>query len=190
MLIGLAALSILVSPAVGAQTTKPPPTATAQAVPDEGQSSDICAGARLLREKITVARGPRKMEILLGVGTCETGGSEISDMSVGYATDDSMADYVEAESCPAYRLQIAKLWSARKHNPHDFRTITNVRVGPFAILDWSDLFELRSSKGRVAAARWIHQTLALVRPCWNNFRDDHTRYVVGRLYTTLSMRRR
>ena len=150
--------------------------------PDEGM---ICVMSRRVYERISIGRGPKKIEVSLGGGACEAAGSGISDLAAKFAARDSMGDVVEADSCPIYRDRIARLWLARKHNPHSRRI--SVRAGQFVITDRKDLFELKSVNGKKAAAQWIRQTLAEVRPCLNNFRDDHTRYVIDSLYASLKM---
>lgn len=182
-LIAVAVLLIIVSAPASAQTVNSQSASSSdQVAPDEGT---ICVSSRVLYERISIGRGPTKIEVSLGGGACEPPGSGISDLAAKFAARNSMGDYVEADSCPIYRDRIARLWLARKHNPHGRRIA--VRAGQFFITDRKDLFELKSANGKKAAAQWIRRTLAAVRPCWNNFRDDHTRYVVDSLYASLRM---
>jgi hypothetical protein len=173
------ALSAAVS--ATAQTANTPLPADDDAEPKTGRN---CIAIALIRERVSVGRGRNKIELTLFGGACEPPGSGISALSASFATEDSNNDTVLADTCPAYRSQIDKLWSGREH----LRRSSNVRpvqAGPFLIADQSDLFELQNENGRRAAARWIRQTLSAIRPCWNNFRSDQTRSVVDRLYGML-----
>jgi hypothetical protein len=109
-------------------------------------------------------------------------------MGVRFARNDQDADFVQVKTCPAYQAQITKLWSARQHSGPSANNVQGVRAGPFVFAGRSDLFDLQGSKGRQAAAQWVRETLAEVRPCWNNFREDQTRYAVDHLYSALAMR--
>ena len=157
-------------------------------IPTYASNERICVSVRHTLEKITVDSGGDQIEITLGGGACEPPGSGVSDPWARYSTNDSQLDVVEAGDCPAYQDQIDKLWSMKSQHPRGLTTAGNVRAGPYMIADWSDLFDLKSAKGRRAATRWISQTLAAVRPCWNTIREDRTRKVVDSLYNTLSMR--
>ena len=60
-------------------------------------------------------------------------------------------------------------------------------VGRYEIIDNVRLFDLANAKGRRETVEWIRDTLTAVQPCWNNFSEDRTRYVVDRLYTELDL---
>ena len=64
----------------------------------------------------------------------------------------------------------------------------SVRAGVFTITDQAGYFELQSSGGRRAAERWIRQTLATVRPCWDTSNDYDSPHLVDRLYADLAMK--
>ncbi|MEO7690440.1 MAG: hypothetical protein ABIS51_14245 [Sphingomonas sp.] len=189
ILTAVAALSILADSAAGAQTTNtPPPPVPDHTAPDNGELPDICVADLRINAKIIVGRGRKKIRIQVDSGTC--GEPQFSILTAAYATDSSKMDAIESENCRAYRTQIHQLPLARDRKSHGAATIKAVRAGPFTITDNSHLFELRSANGQKAAARWIRQTLVAVRPCWNNFRQDHTREVVNDLYRTLPMKPR
>lgn len=166
----------------------PPPTSTI--APDHtaaghAEIDHVCVSIRLLREHILVGRRGEGIELDLGGGACEPPGSGISDMSAAFAPSKDIGDAIEAESCPEFQARIARLWASRQHTRHGSDAESGVRAGPFTITDSSDLFELQSPEGRQAAAEWISQTLSAVRPCWDNFRQDHTHHVVDLLYGDL-----
>jgi hypothetical protein len=182
-LVAMAALALVVNGGARAQTTNATqPTASDPAAPDEVGAGQLCIAIREIHEQILVGRGGKGIGIELGGGACAPPGSGISDISVGFATPGGMEDFAE---CPAFQTRIAKLWAARPHTRHGYGTIPAVRAGPFSITDSSDLFQLQSPEGRRAAARWINQTLAAARPCWNKVRQDQTHYVIDLLYSDL-----
>jgi hypothetical protein len=66
-----------------------------------------------------------------------------------------------------------------------------VEVGPFSITDRAGYFELQSPSGRRAAARWVRQMLAAVRPCWKwDAVDDDAPRFVHRLYAEIAVKPR
>jgi hypothetical protein len=187
ILLAMAALAIFADDDACAQAANAtPPTAPDQTAPDQQNTVQECIMIRELHEKIVVGRSGKGIVLWLGGGACDLPGSSgISDLSAGFATNGGMEDIIEEENCPAFQTRINKLWAARQHTQHGYGTIPGVRAGPFTITDSSDLFDLKSPEGRRAAARWINQTLAAVRPCWDTVRDDRTHYVVDLLYGDL-----
>jgi hypothetical protein len=163
ILTAAAALSILADSAAGAQTANTPPPPAPDHARDEGQTADICITSIRIVARITVGQGRKKIEIMLGGDNC--GGPEVSILTARYAADSSKSDAVEIENCPAYRAQINQLRLPRNHKSYEPATIKGVRAGPFTIANSTHLFELRSANGQKAAARWLRQTLAAVRPC-------------------------
>jgi hypothetical protein len=105
-----------------------------------------------------------------------------------YPANNVLMDVVSARDCPAYRAKIDELWSAKLSHIRPRPEPAQVQAGPFAIVDSDNLFDLKNTKGRQAAALWIRNTLAAVRPCWNTIRQDQTREVADDLYRRLSMR--
>jgi hypothetical protein len=188
MLVAAAAIALLSSANSGLPTMNGSSATTPnQIAPKDDQSDHICITVRRVRERIAIGRGVKKMDITLGGGVCESPLLGISDLALDYATRDGMGDAVEAADCLAYRDQITKLFLSPQHRS---RPIGEVRVGPFQIAGLSKFFDLQSASGRKWAARWIRETLVAVQPCWNNFRQDQTQYVVGDLYSTLGVRPR
>jgi hypothetical protein len=182
-LVAMAALALVVDGGARAQTTvATQPTVSHPAAPDQVEVGQVCIAIREIHEEILVGRRGKGIEIELGGGACEPPGSGISDISVGFATPGGMEDFAE---CPAFQTRITKLWAARPHTRRGYGTIPIVRAGPFTVTDSSDLFQLQSPEGRRAAARWINQTLAAVRPCWNKVRQDQTHYVADLLDSDL-----
>jgi len=184
MLAALAAIALLAATDSG-EPPRSAPSSTSSDPTSPGEQ--ICISVRRVREKITVGRGSKKMEITLGGGVCESPLLGISDLTLDYAARDGMGDAVEAADCPAYRDQITKLFLSSQHRS---RAIGAVRAGPFQIAGMSKFFDLQSVNGRKWAAQWIRETLVAVRPCWNNFRQDQTLYVVGDLYPALGAKPR
>lgn len=188
------ALLIAVSPLhalqVNAQTagnpTVPEPVVrnSSRVEPDE----QVCVTIRHVRERITLGRGRAKIEITLGGGACEPPGSGISDLVAGRSRSVDAMDVVEASNCPAFQKQIDSLWARRQHYRPVYRGAGTVSVGALTFQGTSGLFELRSNRGRLAAAQWLRQTLTLVEPCWNTIRDDRTRHVVPGLYRMLGIK--
>jgi hypothetical protein len=91
-------------------------------------------------------------------------------------------------SCPVFgpeadTLQPSMKRERRLRGPHLMPV--SVRAGPFTITDEAGYFELQSPKGRRAAARWVRQTLAAVRQCWD-IADDSS-HLVARLYADLAV---
>lgn len=149
--------------------------------------NQICIAARRTVQTISIGRGRNRIEVSLGGGACEPPGSGISDLWARFPADDSKLDAVLAKTCPAFQIEVSKLWSARPRRTRLLHPVNDVRVGPFVVAGRTDLFDLESARGRRAAAQWIRRMLAEVQPCWNNFREDRTREVVQRLYATLTM---
>jgi hypothetical protein len=184
MLAALAAIALLSATGPGEPPgSAPSPTSSDLTPPGE----QICMTVRRVREKIMVGRGSKKIEITLGGGVCESPLLGISDLTLNYAARDGVGDVVEAADCPAYRDQITKLFLSSQHRS---RGIGEVHAGPFQIAGMSKFFDLQSVNGRKWAAQWIRDTLVAVRPCWNNFRQDQTLYVVGDLYPALGAKPR
>jgi hypothetical protein len=179
--ITLAVLPLFFGFAVSARTAEvPQPPSPIQVAPDDDAD---CIAIGYIYEKILVGRGRNRIEIDIGGGAC---GPKFSDLSATSA-DGGNSDIVDLGSCPAYGHQIAKLTSVRP--AHRSHLVSRGHAGPFFINDSQKLFDLESAEGRMAAAQWISQTLVAVRPCWNNFRDDQTRYVVDNLYPMISSTR-
>jgi hypothetical protein len=191
MLMGMVALPSFAAAHALVQPTNPPASPSPiKAQPGGEQDKEICLPDRAKRVIITVGRGRRRIEMSLGGGVYDDGrcgGNEIIDLFASPRMNLGLADVVEARSCPAYRRQLVKLPSERWRHPRPVATFAAISVGPFVIADRSHLFNLASQNDRRAAVRWLRQTLAAVKPCWNNFREDRKRRVVGRLYAALGM---
>jgi len=183
------AIASISSGAIANAQSKYAPSTTIARSADPVQTPE-CIAIGYIRDKIIVGRGREKFEIDLDGGACEASPSGISGLTVHIAMDDVGGDdAIEAESCPAYETQINKLWSARQHSAWSRGfSRRGIRTGPFVIFNGNNLFELKSAHGRKEAMQWVYETLAALRPCWNNFRDDHTRHVVDRLYAALAMK--
>ena len=179
------ALAILAGSTSVAQSQTAPPQSTTNTPAVLDDHDQICVTVRRVYETFTVQRGPKKMELTLGGGVCGPTANRITDLSLGYATREGMGDFVEAETCPAYRDQITQQWLSPQ--PYTRSLSGSVKAGPFVIAGRSTLFDLQSSRGRRAAAKWIRETLIAVRPCWDNFRQDQTHYVVDDLYRALDL---
>jgi len=167
---------------VQAQTGSPLPLQGLKAPETE------CVAIAVPHGTIAVGRGVRRIEIRLIGGACEPPGSGISALFAIYpAADNSPLDVVSSRDCPSYQAKIDELWSAKPYHVRSRSTLANIQVGPFAIVDTGDLFELKSSQGKRAAQIWLREMLMAVRPCWNTIRDDQTRSVVDDLYKRLSI---
>jgi hypothetical protein len=142
---------------------------------------------RILSEIVVRPIGSKSIKLEIGGGEnfCNAEGWDW-DLSATSA-NLQVADFVEADTCPAYKNQIAKLHPAHPPTARQSNVLGSVRADRFVITDRHDLFNLHSRMGRRAAARWMLETLVAVRPCWDNFRDDHTRYVVDRLYADVGI---
>lgn len=170
---------------VQAQTGSPSPLQGLEV--SEGQEQ-ICVSIAVPHGTITVGRGERRIEIRLIGGSCEPPGSGISALWAIYpAADNSPLDVVSSRDCPSYQAKIDELWSAKPRHVRSRSAPAKVQVGPYAIVDTDDLFELKSSRGKRAAQIWLRETLMAARPCWNTIRDDQTRNVVDDLYKRLSI---
>ena len=170
---------------VQAQTGSPSPPQGREA--PEGNEKE-CIAIAVPHGTITVGRGERRIEITLIGGACEPLGSGISALFAIYpAADNSPLDVVSSRDCPSYQAKIDELWSAKPRHVRSRSAPAKVQVGPFAIVDTDDLFELKSSRGKRAAQIWLREMLMAVRPCWNTIRDDQTRSVVDDLYKRLSI---
>lgn len=181
----LASFAIIAATTAKAADGQPP---TIEAAPSDADDQ-ICISARFTHQTIMLGRGRQQVELSLGGGACEPPGSGISDLVVRLPADNSPSDVVLARTCPAFQAQITKLWAARRHSrsPRQFRAVP---AGPFLFSGRSDLFGLGNQSRRSEAVRWVRQTLADVRPCWNNFRQDQTLFVVDRLYASPAIRLR
>jgi hypothetical protein len=108
-------------------------------------------------------------------------------------------DVVYEPSCPTLTPHMSGLhpWPQPKSDAEvrlrrgiNPETMAGTKVGEFVFKDWSGLFRLQTKEQRAAAAQWVRQTLADVRPCWDNFRQDSEQSpIIDHLYAEIAERR-
>lgn len=165
---------------------EPISTTPSQDEPEE----EVCVSIFRVREKITLGRGRKKIEILFGGGGCEPPGSGISGLWVSRSGPSSLPDLVGADTCPVFRKQVDMLWARKIHHQSAQQSGGRIEIGSLSFQRNSALFDLKSNSGRLAAVRWLRRTLFLVEPCWNRGRDDRSRHVVPSLYRMLNIKHR
>lgn len=141
----------------------------------ETASGAICVSVLHRLAIVTTGKGKNKLEFVLGSGGCET--RDVSVLTARYADDDSRAVAVYSHSCPAFQVQAAQLPS-----PKSADTLEHARAGRYMVEDRWSLFNLKTSNGRKAAAQWLRQTIAVVRPCWSINTENDSESIVNAIY--------
>jgi hypothetical protein len=95
------------------------------------------------------------------------------------------ADYINQTDCPAlepYTNQLREPYLAKKRGGR----AATVSVGPIVFRDEGGIFRLESEPDRQTSAKWLRQTLAAVRGCWNNGNPSiPAHFLADRFYAAL-----
>ena len=170
-----------------------PANGVAQTAPAAPPGEQVCLAIGVSHGTIFVDDGGQRIELALvggpSSGPCSSGPSGIESLLVSYSEKpDAGSDVVLSEDCPSFEAQIDALWSKKAIHLRLDDLPSEVEIGPFAVSDTDDLFDLDSSSGRRGADRWIRETLGAVRSCWNTVRADTSYSVVDDLYQRLSIK--
>jgi hypothetical protein len=181
----LAALALAISDDAAAQTTDAEALASLGNKREQALSSvPVCVGIAHTAAEIVVGP-PGPTAIMLIVGDGDGCGRRFPPSWLGASSSQTQLVITE-NSCPAFAAQALKL---RPSAPRELQEQpTAVQVGPFTVTDFMGDFELQSPKGRRAAERWTRQTLAVVRPCWDNSGVSGAPNLLGRLYANLALK--
>jgi hypothetical protein len=187
----MAALSLFGGAAAKAQTTNATPTASDDPAGPDGTSVVACLPLLMVEAQIAVGRpGPKGMKLELdGPAGCGAGFTSPSWLT---ATGlDTRLEIGRGDDCPAFSTQAHKLRPSHEREMRLRGSLDRlspaVQVGPFNITDRAGYFELESLGGRRAAARWVRQMLAAVRPCWKwDDTDRDAPRFVRRLYVEIA----
>lgn len=179
----MAVIALLLSALTAPALQSPPPSVQ----PTLDAKVKVCVADFHTLGRIMVGHRSKQITLSLGGGGCGGPMPHIELLLARVRDDENASNVVAGSDCPAFRKQVAELWALKPRHKPKRGEVAGVEVRPFTIFDPIDLFDLRSSGGRAAAAQWVRRTLNEVQPCWNTIRDDRTRSIVDGLYSSLRL---